>query len=293
MKQPSVEELIENVRADESLKFELFKQYPKVIIDKCGFRPLDMVDYKNMFNLLFEEGLINNENKEDFFYILDIIFFTHIMIEAKKLNYSSINKKKTLKQKINNIKNTYSILDELEILGVENDSLVSIQKTKKELEKLLLDLECLKDNIKEVDKDSTLSLFYNIKTYSNIKNTRQLYLAPYKDDKSLSNKKKVLSNDYSNYIEVLENKTITREYIIRLSSTVFIDFLDNTIGLSKKLEFTKKIYSHFFDASESLIDNRKIFLKFHILTVKFTEPFRPIGLSTEQSSTTKEFTLKH
>lgn len=297
----SMEDIKNSLKTNDKVINELFKTYHIHTSKKHGFESLTINENdKKVFMKLFNKGLIHDDNKEDFFYLLDIILFTKIMLEAKEFNYKEpISKKKKLQPKIKHLEDTYKILHELELLGVQNSSLETIKKAKNELSKVILDLECIKDDVEEIKRNYTLFLDYEIKAHNNIQTNQVSHLAPYyRDSKNDNDIVKVFSDDYKDYMQVLENKTVTKEDIIRLSSITFITSLDKLLQLAipynDKINFVFEVYNHFFGISKSLIDNRVNKLKYHSIKVHISlRGCIPFELSTTPKDTTQSITLKH
>lgn len=296
---PSLEDLKNNFRVDEVEIIELFKSYSEYTLKEFGFRTL--IFEKNdgkILKELFDKGLINSDNEKDFFHLLNIVLFTKIMLETKEYNYKEeISVSKKLQQKIDNLETTYKTLSELELLGVENSSLETIKKTKNELSKIILDLECIKDNVKEIKRNHILFLDYKIKPFNNILHKEIEYLKPYYKEANNDNDTiKEFSDDYKDYIQVLKNKTITEKDIIRLSCVVFIESLEYVFSFNEsynnKINFVCKVYNHFFNISESLIKNRISKLKYHSISLKFkSTKYRNIELKSKPRNKTKSITL--
>ena len=297
----SLDDVKNSLKMDDKAIHELFKTYLEHTLKEYKFESLIIHESdKKVFMKLFNEGAISDYNKEDFFLLLDIIVFTQILIEAKETNYQDKkSKKRKLQSKINTLEESYIILNELELLGVQNSTLETIKKAKSELSKVMLDLVCIKDEVIEIRRDHRLFLDYESKTFQNISNNHVVELAPYyKDKKNDNDIIKVLSDDYKTFKQILENSTVIKEDILRLSSIVFMKSLENRTALGipykDKINFLYEVYNYFFNASKSLIDNRVGKLKYHSIKVDFTNKiFMPIELRTEPSATTQSITLMH
>lgn len=248
------------------------------------------IDTEVFKQLVKDTIYLSNGCSDGYVELLNTIFITQIILEAKEVNYSNKNKTKLLQSKANQLEDVYKLLKEFEILGVKNQSLKTIKNIRSEISKVLLDVVCIKDNVKEISNDRYLSLDYDLEPYTNLKQTSTTTLKPYIKE---TFNKKVFDDDYGDYINTITNKAITKEDILKLSSIEF----DKNLNIyfkdyPKKREFIIKVYKSFFNASKSLIINKNRNLKYHSITVSIIgHPKRT--LNAKLTSTSKSITLQH